>query len=161
MKSDKKFHVGPRGDREIAIVRTFDAPRELVYEAWTRPELVKRWLGAFGGWQLDVCEMDLREGGAYRWVWKNPERNKTMGAGGVFREITAPARIVMTQRFDDPWFEGEALITTTFDEKDGRTTLTELCRYETTAIRDGVLRSPMESGVEAGYDALAKLVGSE
>ena len=97
-------------EREIVMSRVFDAPRELVFEAWTKPELLKRWLGVRNGWELAECEVDLKVGGAYRFVWRGPD-GAEMGMGGVYREIVAPERLVSTEKFDDPWYEGEALDT--------------------------------------------------
>jgi uncharacterized protein YndB with AHSA1/START domain len=146
-------------DREIAMTRIFDAPRRLVFEAHTKPELVKRWLGVFGGWSLDVCEIDLRVGGAYRYVWRNVNGNE-MGMGGVYREIVPAERIVATEKFDDPWYEGEAVATTRFVEDGGKTTLTTTVRYASKEIRDAVLKSPMETGVAASYDKLAEILAT-
>ena len=97
-------------DREIAMTRVFDAPRNLVFEAYTKPELVKRWLGVHAGWSLAVCEIDLRVGGAYRYVWRGPDGTE-MGMGGVYREIVPPERIVATETFDQSWYPGEAVST--------------------------------------------------
>jgi uncharacterized protein YndB with AHSA1/START domain len=158
--SEKQLQIGPQGDREIVISREFDAPRELVFEAYTKPERLKRWLGVFGGWEFAVCEIDLRVGGAYRWVWRDAASKQEMGVGGVFREVSVPSRLVCTERFDDPWYEGEGLVTVDFIEKQGRTTLRMTLRYESTATRDGVLRSPMETGLKASFDKLAELLAS-
>jgi uncharacterized protein YndB with AHSA1/START domain len=141
-------------DREIAMTRVFDAPRELVFEAYTTPALLKRWLGVHNDWILAVCEIDLRPGGKYRYVWQGPDRAE-MGMGGIFREVKAPERIVATEKFDDAWYPGEAESTLTLVEKDGRTTLTLTVRYESMAARDAVLQSPMEQGVAIGFDTLA------
>src|SRR5438445_9474306 len=103
-------------DREIAITREFDAPRRLVFEAYTKPELLKQWLGVQNGWTLDVCEIDLRVGGKYRYVWRGPNR-EDMAMGGVYREIVPGEQIVATEKFDDPWYEGEAVGTVTFAEQ--------------------------------------------
>jgi uncharacterized protein YndB with AHSA1/START domain len=146
-------------EREIALTRTFDAPRDMVWDAWTRPELLQRWLGVQNGWTFPVCEIDLRVGGAYRYVWRGPT-GESMGMGGVFREINAPRRLVSSEKFDDPWYEGEGVGTVTFEEKDGRTTVTMLLRYESKDIRDGVLRSPMDQGVERSYQKLDALLAS-
>lgn len=140
-------------DREIAMIRVFDAPRPRVFEAFTRPELVKQWLGVRRGWTLPICEIDLRPGGAYRYVWRGPDRAE-MGMGGVFKEITVPERLVCTERFDQPWYEGDALNTTSFVEQAGQTTVTMTVRYQSKEIRDSVLRSPMESGVAESFDVL-------
>ena len=84
-------------DREIAMTRVFEAPRKLVWDAMTQPPLLKRWLGVRTGWVLAVCEIDLRVGGAYRWVWRGPTGIE-MGMGGVYREVTPPSRIVATEK---------------------------------------------------------------
>lgn len=159
--TERKLQIRSQGDREAVMTRAFDAPRQMVFDAYTKPELLKRWLGAFGGWELAVCEVDLREGGSYRWVWRNAERKQEMGAGGVFREISAPDRLVCTERFDDPWYKGEALHTVTFVENNGVTTLTVTMRYESTETRDAVLASPMESGVEQSYNKLAEVLATK
>lgn len=146
-------------DREIVMTRVFDAPRQLVYEAHTKPELVKRWLGVRNGWTLPVCEIDLRVGGAYRYVWRSAN-GVEMGMGGVFREIVPNARLVATEKFDDAWYAGEALDTTVLTEERGKTTLTLTVLYESRETRDAVLRTPMEKGVEESYDGLAGLLAS-
>ena len=145
--------------REIAMTRVFDAPRDLVFEAYTKPELVKRWLGVHAGWSLAVCEIDLRVGGAYRYVWRGPDRAE-MGMGGIYREVVAPERIVATEKFDQSWYPGEAVSTMALAEQGGRTTLTLTVRYQSREARDAVLKSPMESGVAAGFDKLAELLAS-
>src|SRR5262249_22172650 len=90
------------GDREILMTRRFDAPRDLVFEAWTTPELVRRWLLGPPGWSMPVCEIDLRVGGSYRFVWRRDDDGREMAMGGVYRDVAAPERIVATERFDDP-----------------------------------------------------------
>jgi len=143
-------------DREIAITRVFNAPRRLVFDAHTKPELVRQWLGAFAGWTMPVCEIDLRVGGRYRYLWKKD--GEEMGMGGVFREIVKPERLVATEVFDDPWYPGTAVDTSVFTEQNGRTTLTLTVRYESRAARDAVLQSPMETGLKASYDRLEELL---
>ncbi len=159
IKHSGKLKVTTPSDREIAMVRAFDAPRRMVFDALTKPDLVKRWLGVFGKWKMTVCEIDLRVGGKYRYVWEGPEGPR-MGMGGVYREVVVPEKIVNTEKFDDPWYEGEAVGTATLVEKGGRTTLTTTVRYDSKAIRDAVLESPMESGVSASYDTLESLLAS-
>ncbi|MGH7615097.1 MAG: SRPBCC family protein [Gemmatimonadales bacterium] len=151
--------ITARTDREIEISRMFDAPRQLVFDAHTKPELVKRWLGVHRGWSLAVCEIDLRVGGAYRYVWRGPD-GADMGMRGVFLEIVAPERLVSTEVFDQSWYPGEAVDTLTLVEQGGRTTLTLNVRYESREARDAVLKSPMEEGMAAGYDKLAELLAS-
>lgn len=154
-----ELKVRAEGDREIVMTRGFAAPRRLVYEAYTKPELLVRWLGVTGGWTLAVCEVDLREGGEYRWVWRHPEHGE-MGMRGVYRELEAPGRIVCTEVFDEAWYPGEGLVTVVFVEQAGVTSMTVTLRYESREARDGVLRSPMESGVAKSYDNLAALVAT-
>jgi uncharacterized protein YndB with AHSA1/START domain len=141
-------------DREIAMTREFNAPRKLVYDAHTKPELVSQWLLGPPGWTMPVCEMDVRVGGKYRWVWKSEKDGTTMGMGGVYREVVAPERIVATEKFDEAWYPGESLNTLVLVEKGGRTTLTQTMRYESKETRDAVLKSGMEKGVTASYDRL-------
>jgi len=147
-------------DLEIAMTRVFNAPRRLVFDALTKPELVKQWLLGPPGWSMPVCEIDLRVGGAYRYVWRKDD-GREMGMGGVYREIVPQERVVCTELFDEAWYPGESLITTTLAEKDGKTTLTTTMRYVSQEARDGVLKSGMESGVAVSYDRLEQLLASE
>jgi uncharacterized protein YndB with AHSA1/START domain len=93
------LNVTTLSDREILIARAFDAPRSLVFDCMSKPELVKRWLLGPPGWTMPVCEIDFRVGGRYRYVWRHSDGNE-MGMGGVYREIVRPERIVHTERFD-------------------------------------------------------------
>lgn len=146
-------------DREIRITRSFDAPRAMVWDAYTRPELVRRWLGQMPGWSWAVCEMDVREGGSYRWVWRGPE-GAELAVGGVYREVVPGERLVTTERYDQQWYEGEAVGTVEFTERDGRTTLVTTLRYASKDVRDAVLQSPATQGMEAGYRVLDELLAS-
>lgn len=137
---------------ELALTRSFDAPRALVFDALTKPELLQRWLGA-QGWNLVECSVDLRVGGAWRFVSQGPGGMK-MGHGGIYQQIDAPSRLVYTESYDDQWFEGEALITASLTETAGRTTLHTVLRFESQEIRDVVVASPMESGINHGYARL-------
>ncbi len=157
MKNTGKLTVTLPSDREIAMTRVLDAPRQLVYGAWTKPELLKRWLGVFGGRTMAVCEIDLKVGGGYRYLWRGPD-GAEMGMRGVYREIVPAERIVCTEVFDQPWYEGEAVDTLTFVELGGKTTATTTVLYASKAVRDAVLKSPMEHGVAAGYDKLEELL---
>jgi uncharacterized protein YndB with AHSA1/START domain len=147
-------------DREIAMIRVFDAPRRLVFDALTKPELVRQWLLGPPGWSMPVCEIDLRVGGKYRYVWRSDSDGTEMGMGGVYREIAAPERIVATEKFDQAWYAGEAVGTAVLVEQGGKTTLTQTVLYESKETRDGVLKSPMETGVAASYDRLAGVLAS-
>lgn len=146
-----------KGDRELIISRDFAAPRQLVFDAHTKPELVQRWLGVFGGWTMPVCEIDLRVGGSYRYVWQGSD-GRRMGIRGVYREIAAPERIVATEAFDESWYPGDAVGTSVFTEAAGRTSMTVTMLYSSKEARDAVLASPMERGLSAGYDGLAVLL---
>src|SRR5262245_47709117 len=151
--------VRSQGEREIVITRSFDAPRQLVFDAHTKPELVKRWLLGPPGWTMPVCEIDLRVGGKYRYVWQKDEGTR-MGMGGVFREIVPPARLVATEKFDESWYPREAVDTTVFVEEGAKTTITMTVLYESRDAREIVLKSPMEEGMAAGYDRLEELMAS-
>jgi uncharacterized protein YndB with AHSA1/START domain len=146
-------------DREIAMTRDFDAPRRLVFEALTTPALLKRWFSGPPGWTLAACDVDLRVGGAYRYVWRK-DGGTEMGMGGVFLEILPPERIVATERFDQSWYPGDAVVTQTLAEEGGKTTLTLIVRYESKEARDGVLKSGASQGVQYGYDRLAEFLRS-
>jgi len=125
----------------------------------TPTRAAQRWLGVHNGWILAGCDIDLRVGGRYRYVWRNPQGTE-MGMGGVYREIMAPERLVATEKFDESWYPGEAVDTTVLVEREGRTTLTITVRYESKEARDGVLRSPMKEGMEVGYNKLAEVLAS-
>jgi uncharacterized protein YndB with AHSA1/START domain/effector-binding domain-containing protein len=150
--------VAAPGDREIVMTRDFDAPRALVFDAFTKPELVKRWLLGPPGWSMPVCEIDLRVGGRYRYVWKKESKDTSMGVSGVYREVSPPARLVHTERFDESWYPGEAVITTEFAETPAGTSVTMTMLLESREARDGVLKSGMESGVAVSYDRLAEIL---
>jgi len=144
-------------DREVVITREFDAPRGMVFDAHTKPDLVQRWLLGPPGWTMPVCEIDLRVGGKYRYVWQNTEGRK-MGVGGTFTEIVRPSRIVITQLFDEDWTGGETIVITELVETNGKTTLTTTIRYASREVRDAALKTGMTRGMEAGYERLDELL---
>lgn len=158
MTTPGNLKLTTRGDREIVITRAFDAPRKLIFDAHTKPELVKQWLLGPDGWSMPVCEIDLKVGGKYRYVWRRDKDGTEMGMGGVYREIVAPERLVATEKFDQSWYPGEAVGTFVLVEQGGKTTLTQTMLYESREARDSVLKSGMEKGVVASYDRLAKLL---
>ena len=151
------FKVSTPTDREIRISRVFDAPRELVFDAFTKPELLTRWMSGPPGWSFVVCEVDLRVGGAYRFVWRGPDGTE-MGMGGVHREIERPERVVNTQRFDQDWTGGEAVGTLQLLERDGKTISINTVLYVSKEARDGALASGMDQGMAMGYDRLEGLL---
>jgi uncharacterized protein YndB with AHSA1/START domain len=160
MTNATALEISTPSDREIRMTRVFDAPRELVFDAHTKPELVKRWLLGPDGWSMPICDIDLRVGGAYRWVWRRDSNGTEMGIRGVYREIVRPERIVSTEKFDDAWYPGEAVNTLVLTERAGRTTLEQTGLYESREARDAVLRSGMEKGVAVSYDRLARLLSA-
>lgn len=158
-KSVGQFTISTAGDRDVVMTRVFDAPRRLVFDALTRPELLKRWLLGPPGWTMEVCEVDLRVGGKYRYEWLGPAGQK-MGMGGAHKEVVVPERIVCTQLFDEDWTGGEAVGTLVLTEKDGKTLLTNTVRYSSPEAREAVLKTPMDQGMAAGYDRLAELLAA-
>ena len=160
MNYKETFKVEPSGEREIVMTRVFNAPRDLVFDALTKPELVKRWLLGPPGWSMPVCQIDLKVGGSYRYVWRN-EDGREMGMGGKYKEIVRPERIVHTELFDEAWYEGESLNTWTLAEQGDNTTLAVTMRYETQKTRDAVLESGMESGVATSYERLDEILASQ
>jgi len=151
--------VEAQGDRQIVITRDFDAPRRLVFDAFSKPELVRQWLLGPPGWSMPICEIDFRVGGRYRYVWRN-DSGTEMGMGGVYREIAAPERIVSTEKFDQAWYPGEAVGTIVLTERGGKTTLTQTILYESREAREMVIASPMEQGLAASFDRLEQLAAS-
>jgi len=139
-------------DREVVVTRTFDAPRALLFDAYTQPELLKRWYDAPGR-SLVVCEIDLRVGGAYRFLWRG-EGRKDVGMRGVHRAVVRPERLVRTQTWED-WDAGEIIETVLFTERAGRTTLTSTGLYPSRDVRDAVLKAGLENGARATYGRLA------
>jgi uncharacterized protein YndB with AHSA1/START domain len=159
MNNTGTLKVVVQGDREILMTRVFDAPRALVFKALTTPALLMRWFGPHG-WSLVECEIDLRVGGAWRFLSRGPN-GRTMGMRGAYREIAPPERLQYTETFDDFAHAGEALVIVTLVEENGRTTLTNLVRSPSRDVRDAVLKSGMEHGAAQTYDRLAALLLDE
>jgi uncharacterized protein YndB with AHSA1/START domain len=155
MKNTGTLEVTTPSDREIVLTRVFDAPCQLVWDAFTKPELLKQWFGP-RGFSLVVCEVDLRVGGGFRFVLRGPD-GREMGMRGVYREIMAPERSVHLESFDD--FPGsDSQVTTRLAERDGKTTLTAMILYPSREIRDIVIQTGMEHGAAESYDKLAELL---
>jgi len=154
MKNTGTLKVTTPTDREVVLTRVFDAPRHLVFEAFSRPELLKRWFGP-GGWSLAVCEVDFKVGGGFRFVLRGPD-GRQMGMRGVYREIAPPERSVHMESFDD--YPGESQVTAVFVEQAGKTTLTATVLYSSQEVRDAVIKSGMEHGAAETYDRLAELL---
>jgi len=158
MKNTGSLKIVTQGDREVLMTRVFDAPRSLVFDALTKPELLKRWFGPHG-WTLTECEVDLRVGGAWRFLSHGPE-GRAMGMRGVYREIVPSERLQYTESFDDFAQFGDAIVTSTLEERDGKTTLTNLILSPSRDVRDAVIRSGMERGAAETYDRLADVLRS-
>ena len=141
---------------EITLTRTFDAPKRLVIEAMLNPELVKRWLGGKRA-QVLSAELDRRVGGQYRWVFKPHGDHPVFQFSGVIKELSED-RVVMTEKMDD--LPSESLVTTTYVEANGVTTMTVTMKFETQEIRDMVAGTGMADGAGEAYDSLAALVAS-
>jgi uncharacterized protein YndB with AHSA1/START domain len=144
-------------DLEIVMKRVFDAPRRLVFEAFVKPEHLKRWLLGPPGWEMVVSNVATKVGDRYRYEWRNAA-GRQFGTGGVCREFVPPERIVHTESMDGQ--PGESLVTTSLIEQAGKTTVTMTLRFESREIRDLALKSGMEQGVAASYDRLAELLST-
>jgi uncharacterized protein YndB with AHSA1/START domain len=144
-------------DEQILITREFDAPKHLVYKAWTTPELVKRWWSAGRG-EMTIAEIDLRVGGAWRYVMV-AEGGFEVGFHGEYREIVPNERIVSTEVYEG-MPEGQALNTLTLAEADGRTTLAILVQHTSKEHRDAHVDSGMEDGLQDAMDLLEQVVVS-
>jgi uncharacterized protein YndB with AHSA1/START domain len=158
MKNAETLQITAAGERDIVMTRVFAAPRALVWDAHTKPELLRRWLLGPDGWTMKVCDVDLRVGGNYRYVWHKEKTGVDMGMGGVYREIVAPSKLVSTEKFDQSWYPGEAVGTLLLSEEEGKTTLHHTMTYESRDARDGVLKSGMADGVAASYDRLETML---
>lgn len=156
VKTVGRLSAATPSDRAIQLTRTFDAPRQLVWDAHTRPELVRRWMVGPRNWSMPVCDIDLRVGGTYRYEWHD-ENGLAMALSGTYREIEAPRYISDTQMFDDDWTKGPADTAITFAERDGRTEMTLDIVYASKEARDFALSIPMVEGMEAGYERLERI----
>jgi uncharacterized protein YndB with AHSA1/START domain len=146
-------------DREIVLRRVFDSPRQLVWNALTKPELLKRWLFGPEGWAMTLCDDDVRGGGAFHYAWSGPE-GAAMSIRGVYREVVPLERLVRTESFEFGCDSqaGEQLATLVLTEEAAKTYLTLTVLYPSKDARDGTLASGMEHGVGAGYDRLDTLL---
>ena len=158
-----KAQVTLPSDREVKVTRSFKAPRALVYRAHTEPELVRRWLLGPPGWSMPVCEMDVRVGGKYRWRWRNDQDGSEFGFSGTFREVKAPERLVHSEAYEPGTVGGsfpgnDAVVTVTFTEDGGVTTLTSLIDFGSKEARDAAMATGMTDGMEQSYQLLDKVL---
>ena len=150
------FKVTTPSEQEIRLTRLFDAPRQLVFEAMSKPEHVRRWWGQLGeGYSVPVCEIDLRPGGRWRFVNRHPKGEAAFH--GEYREITPPSRIVFTEIFED-FPDGVSVVTAELTDEGGKTRLTATVRYPSKDVRDMVMASGMATGAGISYDRLEDLV---
>jgi uncharacterized protein YndB with AHSA1/START domain len=145
-------------DRELVVRRTFDAPPRIVFDAWTRPEFLKRWWAPKSfGVSLFECESDLRVGGTYRYAFGRDANNPEVFSGR-YLEVNPPTRLVLTQLYERMSEAGEAVVTVTFAERDGKTLLTLHQHFPSKEALDGALASGMEGGMRVTLDQLDELV---
>jgi uncharacterized protein YndB with AHSA1/START domain len=150
--NSQTFKVSTPSDTEIQLTRLFDAPRHLVFEAMSKPEHIKRWWGNLGaGYSVPVCEVDLRVGGKWRFVNRHPQGDAEFY--GVYKEVTAPERVVFTEIYA-PFPDAESVVTSVLTEESGKTRLTATSKYPSKEVRDMVLSTGMERGAALSYDRL-------
>ena len=142
-------------DREIVVTRAFDAPRRLVFEAWTDPRHVPHWMLGPEGWTMPVCEIDLRPGGAWRFVWRRNDGSE-MEMTGVYQEVVPHERLVATERWGGDW--PETINTLLLSEEGGRTMMTNRILYPSTEARDAALQTGMSDGMSQSFDRLGEYV---
>jgi uncharacterized protein YndB with AHSA1/START domain len=142
-------------DREVVMTREVEAPRELVFDAWTKPEHVQQWMLGPSGWTMPVCEIDLRPGGEWHFVWGRADGTE-MEMRGEYREVTPPVRLVSTESWGGDW--PETINTVTLSEEDGKTTITQTVLYPSQEARDAALETGMKDGVSLSFDRLAEYV---
>jgi uncharacterized protein YndB with AHSA1/START domain len=159
----EKAQVTLPSDREVKVTRSFKAARPLVYRAYTEAALVQRWCLGPPGWSMPVCEMDVRVGGRYRWRWRSDKDASEFGFAGTFREVTPPSRLVHTEAYDpgtlsEAYPQNEALVSVTFTEEGGITTVTTLIDFGSKEARDAAVATGMTDGMEQSYQLLDALL---
>jgi len=159
----EKAQVTLPSDREVKVRRSFRAPRALVYRAYTEPPLVRRWLLGPPGWSMPVCEMDVRVGGQFQWRWRSEENGSEFGFMGTFREVEPASKIVHTEAYDPGTVGGgypgnDAIVTVTFTEDGGVTTVTTLIDFGSKEARDAAVATGMTDGMEQSYQLLDRLL---
>jgi len=161
----KPAEVSTPSDCEVLVKRSFDAPVNLVWKAYTEPALLRRWLSGYPGWSMPVCEMETHVGGKYRWRWRNDENDQEFGFMGEFLEVVTHSRMVHTQLYDagnlgiSMGQEG-TVITVTFSESNGVTSVTTNIKYASKADRDASISTGMTDGMEANYKLLEEVLAS-
>jgi uncharacterized protein YndB with AHSA1/START domain len=162
----EKAQVTLPSEREVKVTRSFKATRSLVYRAYTEPALVQRWLLGPPGWSMPVCEMDVRVGGRYRWRWRSDKDASEFGFTGTFQVVEPAARLVHTESYDpgtlgDEYPEKPALVTVSFTEDRGITTVTTLIDFGSKEARDAAVSTGMTDGMEQSYQLLDALLSEQ
>ena len=163
----KPSEVSLPSDTEVRVTRDFRAPRTLVWQAHTEPNLLRRWMSGMPGWSMPVCEMDVRPGGKYRWGWRSDETGAGFGFFGTFKDVDAPAAMTQEEYFDagdageitgDMPVNSPSINRTTFTETNGITTVIMLIDYGSKAARDAAVSTGMTDGMEISYTSLDALL---
>jgi uncharacterized protein YndB with AHSA1/START domain len=165
----EKAQVTLPSDREVKVTRSLKAPRALVYRTFTEPDLLKRWMLGPPGWSMPVCEMDVRVGGRYQWRWRSNDGKNEFGFTGAFREVEPASRLVHTEAYDPGTLQAgpegresypnrEAIVTLTFTEAGGITTVTTLIDFGSKEARDAAVATGMTDGMEQSYALLDRLL---
>lgn len=161
----EKADVSLPNDTDVVVKRSFKAPAAMVWRAHTEPSLVQRWMLGPPGWSMPVCEMDLREGGKYRWRWRGDEEGQEFGFFGEFRKVEAPKHLSFSEFYDAGDVGGDmgngAEIVNDFVEHDGVTTLTTTMRFNSKAEREAAMSTGMTDGMEASYKMLDKMLAEQ
>ena len=152
-KNNAATVVATPSDREIVVTRVVAAPRRLVFDAYTIPEHVRRWMLGPEGWTMPVCEIDLRPGGTWHFVWRRADGTE-MAMRGEYREIEPPELLVSTEAWGGDW--PETINTLLLSEKDGKTTITQRMLYPSKEARDAALQTGMQDGMSESFDRLAE-----
>ncbi len=163
MNTPSSLKVETPSDREVRVTRKFKAPAQLVWDAHTRPELVRKWQYGFEGWSLPICEMDVRAGGAYRWRWRNDANGQEMGFFGKYVEVRPHSRLVYEQHYDPgslgiPMTSEPTVITMVFTESGEFTTLTVTMLFASREERDAAVATGMTDGMELSYQRMDALL---
>jgi len=157
MPGSGMLKVTTPNDREIVMTRVLNAPRRLVFQAWTTPHYIQRWMLGPEGWTMPVCELDLRPGGEWHFVWRKDDGTE-MSMSGVYKEVKPPERLVSTERWGPEW--PEALNTLVLTEENGKTTVTITVTYVSKEVRDAALKTGMADGMAITFDRLEKVLGT-
>lgn len=159
----KPAEASKPSDTQVLVKRSFDAPAELVWQAYTEPALLRRWLLGMPGWSLPVCEMDVRVGGKYRWRWRYDEDGKEFGFSGVFQEVAPHSKLVHTQIYESSDLQhsmgkDSSVVSVAFVEVSGVTHVATTITYASKEDRDAAFSTGMTDGMELSYQLLEKVL---